>query len=625
MTAAIAGDWRERCREKRLDAQAAVCGIRRGQRVFIGSGAAEPQSLVAALVARSRELADTEIIHILTLGSAPYSEAGYSDAFRHNAFFIGPNVRGAVEAGRADYTPVFLHEIPRLFRSRRVSLDVALIQVSPPDEDGFCSYGVSVDVVKAAAESAGTVIAEVNPQMPRTCGDSLIHVDRIAALMESDTPLLEAVPSSPDEVAMRIGGHVARLIDDGATLQLGIGSLPNAVLACLREKKDLGIHTEMFSDGLIDLIEAGVVTGTRKTLLPAKVVASFCMGTRRLYEFVDRNPLFEFHPVEFTNDPGVIAQNERMAALNAALEVDLTGQVCADSLGYHFYSGIGGQVDFIRGAARAEGGKPIILLRSTAGKETISRIVPHLREGAGVVTTRGDVHYVVTEYGAVNLWGKSVRERALALIAIAHPKFRADLLEQAKAHGLAYRDQLLLPAAAYPAEWETEATLRDGSRLFFRPIRPTDEPLLKDLLYGCSDESLYHRFFAYVRATPYAQLQRMVNVDYEREMAVVGIAAEAGQERMVAVGRYVLDPDTRLAEVAFLVQDQYQGRGIGTFLLQQLMRIARSKGVAGFTADVLADNRDMLDVLHRSGCDLRRSLAGGVYHLELRFPPESED
>lgn len=410
-----------------VSAAEAVRIIQPGQRIFVGSGAAEPQSLVTALAERSAELHGNEIVHILTLGVAPYCDPHFSAAFRHNALFIGANVREAVGQGRADYTPVFLSEVPRLFRSGRLPLDAALIQVSPPDAEGFCTYGVSVDVVKAAAESAPIVIAEVNARMPHTCGENRIHVDRFHALVSVDTPLLESVPGEPDETSSAIGRWIAELVEDGSTLQLGIGSVPNAVLRNLHERRDLGIHTEMFSDGLIDLIQAGVVTGARKTLLPGKIVTSFCMGSRRLYDFVDGNPDCEFRSSEFTNDPANIARNERMVAINAALEVDLTGQVCADSIGSRFYSGIGGQVDFIRGAARSPGGKPIIALHSTAKNGTVSRIAPHLQEGAGVVTTRGDVHYVVTEYGIADLWGRTVRERAMELINIAHPAFRDEL------------------------------------------------------------------------------------------------------------------------------------------------------------------------------------------------------
>jgi acyl-CoA hydrolase len=425
--------WPEHYSAKVVDAATAVRRVSRGSHVFVGSGCAEPQCLVAALAARGEELTDTEILHILTLGVAPYTASKFTGRFRHNAFFIGANVRDAVLEGQADYTPVFLSEISRLFRTGRVRIDVALIQVSPPDRNGYCSYGVSVDVVKGGTESAKLVIAAVNPRMPRTHGDSFIHVDNIDYLVECDEPILEVAPAQPDEVSRQIGRFIADLIEPGATLQLGIGAIPNAVLSYLGDKEDLGLHTEMFTDGIIDLIRRGVITNQRKTLHPGKSITSFCMGTRQLYDLVDDNPAFGFYPSDYVNDPMVIGQNDHVVAINSALQVDLTGQVCSDSIGHRFYSGIGGQVDFIRGAARSKGGKPIIALPSTAKGGEISRIVPVLEEGAGVVTSRGDIHYVVTEYGAADLWGKNIRQRTEALIGIAHPDFRGDLLSSAKA------------------------------------------------------------------------------------------------------------------------------------------------------------------------------------------------
>ncbi len=612
------GGWRAQYARKLVEARDAVRDVRRGQKVFIGSGAALPQSLVSALAERAPQFADTEIYHIMTLGTAPYADARFTNNFRHNAFFIGANTRTAIREGRADYTPVFLSEIPRLFRSRRIPLDVALIQVSPPDEHGYCSYGVSVDIVKAAAESATHVVAEVNRQMPRTLGDCFVHVSRLDRIVESDLALPELAPTEPDAVALDIGRNVASLVDDGSTLQLGIGVIPNAVLAQLGGKRHLGIHTEMFSDGVIDLIESGVIDCSKKTLLAGKVVTSFCMGTRRLYDYANNNPLFEFRSVEFTNDPFQIARNEKMVAVNAAIEVDLTGQVAADSIGGNFYSGIGGQVDFIRGAAHSEGGKPVIALRSTAKGDTLSRIVPRL-QGAGVVTTRGDVHYVVTEYGVADLWGKSVRERAMALIQIAHPKFREQLLEEAKRAHLVYQDQILLPEARYPREWERIEPSKDGTGVYLRAVKPTDEAMMKELFYTCSEQSLYERYFQVVKAMPHEKLQRVVNVDYENEMSVVARMREGGHERIVGVASYSLNRATNTADVAFLVHDEYQARGVGTLLLQHLLRIARSKGVAGFTADVLAHNHAMLKVFHKTGCEMKSSLEDSVYHLEFFF------
>lgn len=427
-------DWHAIFEQRKRTAQEAVGTVHSGQRIFIGSNGAEPQTLVEALTA-CKHLVDTEIVHILTLGMAPYSEARFENQFRHNAFFIGANVREAVNACRADYTPIFLSQLPAMFRNGQMALDAALIMVAPPDKHGYCSLGISVDVVKAAVESTNYIVAEVNQQMPRTLGDSCLHVTEIDAFVETDRELLYLPPSKPSDAAQRIGQHIAALVEDGATLQLGIGAIPDAVLSCLHDKKDLGIHTEMFSDGIIDLVEEGVITGNRKTLHPDKIVTSFCMGSRRLYDFVDNNPAVEFHPTEHVNDPFIIAQNEKMIAINAALEIDLTGQVCADSIGERFYSGIGGQVDFIRGAVRSKGGKAIIAMPSTAKLSNgtiLSRIVPTLKPGAGVVTSRGDVHYVATEWGIVNLHGRSIRERAMALIGIAHPDYREELLDAAK-------------------------------------------------------------------------------------------------------------------------------------------------------------------------------------------------
>ena len=418
--------WMEQYRDKVRTAAEAVSSIGNGQRIFIGSGGAEPQELVAALA--DSNTYDCQIVHIMTLGVAPYVADRFREKFRHNAFFIGSNVREAVASCRADYTPIFLSEIPRLIQSRLLPVDVALIQIAPPDEHGFCSYGVGVECTKAAAEQAGTVVALVNRRMPRSLGDSFIHASRLTHVVEIDRPVRE-LPQVQEvgEVARAIGRNVAALIEDGSTLQMGIGEIPDAVLLCLKEKRHLGIHTEMFSDGVVELFESGVITNEAKTLHRGKIVASFVLGSKKTFDFLDNNPFVEFHPTEYVNDPFVIARNDKMVAINSALAVDITGQVCADSLGRSVYSGFGGQVDFVRGAARSKGGKPVIALPATARGGKVSRIVDTLAEGSGVVTTRADVHYVVTEYGVARLFGKSLRERAQELIAVAHPDFRAEL------------------------------------------------------------------------------------------------------------------------------------------------------------------------------------------------------
>lgn len=425
-------DWQTRWFDKISTAEEAVRLIPPGKRILIGSGAGEPGHLVDAMVSHGDHLAGNEIVHLMTLGSAPYVQPGLEHRFRHTAFFIGANVRPAVQEGRADFMPVFLSEIPLLISSGRVGIDVALIQVSPPDHHGFVSLGVSVDIVRAAVDTAAVILAEVNPHMPRTLGDSFLHVDRIARLIPVDEPLPELGEHDLDPVFREIGRNVATLIPDGATLQMGIGKIPDATLAALDERQDLGVHTEMMSDGVMRLVQAGVITGRRKNFLPGKLVTSFVMGSRELYEWVHDNPLIEMRGSAFTNDPFQIARNDNMVAINAALAVDLTGQVAADTVRGRFFSGIGGQVDFIRGAARSRGGKPIIALPATAKGGTVSRIQTTFEEGAGVVTSRGDIHYVVTEYGIADLWGRNIAQRAQALIGIAHPDFRAGLIEEAK-------------------------------------------------------------------------------------------------------------------------------------------------------------------------------------------------
>ncbi len=428
-------NWENIYRRKVTDVSSALNHIQSNSRLYIGGGAGVPVELTQGLTEKAPDLQNVELTHILTFAKAPYVAPEYGNSFRVNALFIGANVRKAVADGRADFTPVFLSEIPRLFRNGTLPIDAALISVSPPDEHGFCSFGVEVGTTKPAAESAGIIIAEVNQQMPRTHGDSFIHVSRLHHIIETNYPIPESPQGGSSDDHLKIGEYIAEMIPDGATLQMGIGSIPDAVLRCLGNHKDLGIHTELFSDGVIDMVENGVITCAKKSFHPGKIVAGFLFGTKKLYDFIDNNPLIEMHPTDYVNDPFNIAQNDKMIAINAALQIDLTGQVCADSIGTRFYSGVGGQLDFIRGAARSKGGLPIIACLSTARGGTLSRIVPTLNEGAGVVTTRNDVHYVVTEHGVVNLFGKSVRQRAQALIQIAEPKFREELTAAARKLG----------------------------------------------------------------------------------------------------------------------------------------------------------------------------------------------
>jgi acetyl-CoA hydrolase len=439
--------WLERYKSKLRSPQEAVKLISSGQRVYVHPGCAVPEVLVNAMSERYLELEDVEVIHLLTVGKAAYSVPEMEGHFRHNAVFIGANVRKAVNEGRADFTPIFLSEIPGLFYRGILPIDVALVHLSPPDEHGFCSFGVGAECTKPATEVAKVIIAQINPNMPRTLGDCFIHVDKLTCCVEADVPLKELpqvdASITPDEALVyeKIGKNISELIENGSTLQLGIGAIPDAVLKFLHTKKDLGIHTEMFADGVIKLVEEGVITNEKKTLHPGKIIVSFVLGSRPLFDFIDNNPIIEFHPSHYVNDPFIIAQNDRMVAINSAIEVDLTGQVCADSIGNYFYSGFGGQVDFIRGASRSKGGKPIIALPSTAKAGTLSRITTRLAAGAGVTTSRGDVHYVVTEYGVADLYGRTIRQRVRALIGIAHPSFREELERFAYEHKFMTADE----------------------------------------------------------------------------------------------------------------------------------------------------------------------------------------
>jgi len=610
-------DWKTKYKDKIKTAPAATKLIRPGNSIFIGTGCGQPQHLVQALVEHSDHIYDAHVVHLLTMGAAPYVEEKFREKFKMNSFFIADNVRDALHKGIGDYTPIFLSEIPFEFETGRIPIDVALITVTPPDVNGLCSFGVSVDIVKSAAANAKYVIAQVNSRMPRTFGDSFLHINAIDVLVPCDEDVIEVPIPELDDTLRGIGQNVARLVEDGSTIECGIGRIPQALVEFLKDKKDLGIHTEMFSDWIIDLIECGAVTCAKKSLNRGKVVASFCMGSKRLYDYIDNNPFFEFYPTEYVNDVNIIAGHEKMVGINVGLEIDLTGQVCSDSLGHQFYSGIGGQVDFIRGAARSRGGKAIIAMPSTARDGQVSRIVPHLTEGAGVVTTRGDVHYVVTEYGVAYLHGKSIRERVLDLIHIAHPKFRKELLQAAKSTNYIYQDQIEFSwdQLAYPKELERYATLRDGTEIFFRPIKPNDEPALSEMLYSLSEKSVKTRYMTGTVAFPHRQIQLFTNIDYKKDFAIVGVVPSASGEEIVAIAQYFLDPQTHSAEVAFIVQDEWQQKGMGTFLLDYITQIARQRGVKRFYAKVLPNNKAMLAIFHNSGYKVNTEFDGEIYSI----------
>ncbi|MDD5458836.1 MAG: GNAT family N-acetyltransferase [Phycisphaerae bacterium] len=610
-------DWKEQYKDKIETAEKALKLIRPGNSVFIGTGCAQPQHLVDELVKHSAHLYDVHIVHLLTMGKAPYIEPQYRDKFKMNSFFVAENVREALRIGIGDYTPIFLSEIPEEFESGRIPIDAAIISITPPDANGLCSLGVSVDIVKAAVSNARYVIAQVNSNMPRTFGDSFIHINKIDKLVPCDEAIIEIPIPEPDEILRQIGQNVARLVEDGSTIECGIGNIPQALAEFLTDKKDLGVHTEMFSDWIIDLIECGVINCSKKTLNRGKVVASFCMGSKKLYDYIDNNPFFEFYSTEYVNDPHIISQHEKMVGINVGLEIDLTGQVCADSLGYQFYSGIGGQIDFIRGCARSRNGKAIIAMPSTAKNGEVSRIVPHLTEGAGVVTTRGDVHYVVTEYGIAYLHGKSIRERVMDLINIAHPKFRKKLIQAAKTQKYIYQDQIELAwdQIGYPEELEKYETLRDGTQIFFRPIKPTDETALSEMLYSLSDESIRTRYMTQTMRFPHKDVQQIANIDYRTDVSIVGVVPGVSGEEVVAIAQYFLDPKIQAAEVAFIVQDEWQQKGMGTLLLDYITKIAKQRGVKKFFAKVLPQNKAMLAVFHNSGYKVNTEFDGDAYSI----------
>lgn len=602
--------------------------IHRGDRIFIHTGCGEPQYLVRKLIefvsSHPKAFFDAEVLQVWTLDLAPYTDEKFRANFRHNSFFIGKNTRTAVNEGAADYTPIFLSQVPDIFYREVVPIDVALIQVSPPDEHGYMSLGVSVDITKAAVEKAKLTIAQVNAFMPRIHGDGFVHISGVDFIVPYDEPILEYDTGAEDEVSHRIGEYVARLIQDGDTIQVGYGSIPNAILANLAGKKHLGVHTELLSDGIAELMKKGVVDNSKKTLNRGKTVASFSMGKSSTYEFLNDNPLVEFRTIDYTNNPLIIAENDNMTAINSALEIDLTGQATAESLGKTFYSSVGGQADFMRGAILSKNGKSILALQSTAGGGSVSRIVPSLQEGAGVTLHRGDIHYVVTEYGIAYLHGKSIRERAMELIAIAHPKFRPYLIKAAKERNLIFRDQAFIPGrrGEYPEEHEIYRTTSSGIEILLRPVKISDEPLLKDFFYDLSDKSLYRRFISERKDIPHERLQDFVVIDYTKEMVILAIEKLDEKEKVVGVGQFSIDETTHTADVAFAVRDDYHNKGIGFELLSYLTYLAKKRGLLGFTAEVLVENTAMLHLFEKMGFDIDKRPSEGVYELKMSFRNE---
>jgi acyl-CoA hydrolase/GNAT superfamily N-acetyltransferase len=599
--------------------------IHPGDRIFIGTACGEPQYLVRALIdyvnANPKAFFDAEVMHVWTLGLAPYADEKFKRNFRHNSFFITDNTRDAVNSGLADYSSIFFSQIPALFYRGIVKVDVALIQTSLPDEHGYVSLGISVDIVKAAVENAKLIIAQVNQQMPRLHGDTFIHVSDIDYIIHHDEPLLEFETHVPDDIADRIGNYIARIVQDGDTIQVGYGSIPNAILTHLHTKKHLGVHSELLTPGVVALMQGGVIDNSRKSLDRGKTVASFCMGNKATYDFLNDNPCVEFRTIDYTNNPLIIASQKNMTAINAALQIDLTGQATAESIGKRFYSGVGGQADFMRGTLLAPGGKTILAVRSTSNDGQFSRIVPCLDEGASVTLVRSDIHYVVTEYGIVYLHGKNVRERAMDLISIAHPKFRPWLIEEAKKLGYIFKDQAFIPGkkGEYPETLETRRTTKTGLEIVLRPVKISDEPLLKDFFYSLSDQTIYRRFISARRDMPHERLQEFAVIDYTREMVILAVTTDKEKEEILGVAQYGIDEGTHTGEVGVVVRDDVQGRGIGTELLSYLTYLAKRQGLLGFTAEVLVENRPMMNLFEKMGFDIEKRRSEYVYELKMTF------
>ena len=602
------------CPKKLMSAEEAVSKIKRGSRVFIGTGCGEPQHLIKTMV-NDISMQDIMIYQMLSLTLSQFiNDESFFRRFSLKLFFISNAMRKAAFEGKIDYIPVYLSEIPNLFSNQRIGLDVALIQVSPPDKFGYCSLGVSVDITRAGVENAGLTIAQVNPRMPRTFGDSFVHVDEIDYMVLHEEPLVEALPRIKDnEVSRRIGLYVSQLVDNGDTLQIGFGHLPYAILQYLDKKKDLGIHTQLITDGFLPLFEKNVITNKRKTLLPGMVVASLCMGSEKIYNYVDNNPKFYFRSSEFVNNPNVIARNDNLVSISSALEVDLTGQVCSDSMGYLFYSGIGDQVDFIRGSAMSNGGFSIIALPSTAKNGTVSRIVSHLSEGAGVATTRGDVNFVITEYGIAELKGKGIYQRVMELAQIAHPKFREELIEVAKKHRYIFADQL--PPSSddllFLEDYKSMLELKNGKTIEVRPLLPSDEFAYRNFFYSLQEETIYFRFFYRMKLFSHEVVQEQwASVDYRKNMSIIGLMQKGGHKEIMAIGSYAMDDENR-AEVAFVVREDFQNMGIASYLLEFLERIAKENSFKGFTATVLKENAAMIHVFKERYPNARSVMGNG--------------
>jgi len=611
------GSSLEQISNKLLSAEAAVEVVKPGHRVFVGTASASPFSLVEALERRKPTPPDVELFYFLTTGLGPLWVEQQS-AYHHRCFFVGSEARALVQSGQAEYVPISLTQIPYLTANGRIRTDVAFVQVSPPDAHGFVSLGITVAIAMSVLRYAKTIVAEVNPFMPRTLGDTFLHVDRIDRFVRVERPLVEYAHQPADKVTERIARYVAEIIEDGATLQVDLGRIPNETLKHLHNRRDLGIHSNVITDPIQDLIEQGVITGRHKTLHPGKIVTSTCIGSHRLYEFLHDNALFEFRPIEYVADPEVVARNYKMASLTQAFAIDLTGAVCADQFHGEFYGGVSTQPDFHRGAAKSPEGKPIVCLASTTDDGKESRIRPSLLAGEGVTLARSDVHYVVTEFGLAYLFGKSVRERALALIEIAHPDFRESLLDDAKRQSLVPAAHRLGGGRGYLVEEERVIPLKSGRKVTLRPARGSDIQSMQVMFHRMSSKDVYMRFFRDLSALTYEEAQRLCNVDFEKDVAFVAVVGPRENEEIVGTGAYFLNPSTNLAEVAYMIVPEWQGSGLGAALQQRLKEFAMERGLRGFVAEFLQTNSAMLNLAKRLG-KIEMKTENGTYQVTSLF------
>lgn len=614
--------WADSYVEKKKDVKKALSLIRPGQRIFVGSSCGEPQYLLRELSEASIRFTDIEIVRLMALETVPLSliaEKTRSQSFNIRTFYSGSAKPSELARNIRFITPINMSAIPLLFKSRRLPVHVALIQVSPPDDFGWMSLGVSVDVTLAAAQSADVVIAQVNPQMPRVLGRSFIHVNDVDVIVEHEEDIITIGEAPEIGGAETIAKHIARLVNDGSTIQISLGATPHATLLALSDKNDLGVHSQFITDGMLRLVARGVITNRKKGINEGKLVASAAIGSRDLYEFLHDNPAIEFHPSDYVNNPNIISMNHRMIAMNVALAVDLTGQAAADALPYNHYSGITGTVDFVRGASKSRGGKSILLLTATDSTGEKSRIVPMLGDMA-VVIPRSDAQYVVTEFGAVNLFGKSIQERAMAMISIAHPKFRDELFDQAKEMGLLGPERTLSESihGVYPVHLEEVITI-NGEEITIRPAKPVDERRIQEHFYNLDANDVVSRFFHEKRSFVHDEVEGISLIDYINDLTVLAVVGEIGFGRVVAIGECLLDDATNMAEVAFSVSKDYQGKGLGKILLKKMADAAREHGIAGLYAYTTHGNKGMINLFKTLAFQVTTVLEEDKLLLTCRF------